>query len=496
MFNPFPTPHIEDDHFANINYSKNVECILPTAELLVNFRSNGLKAQKACFVYAEKLDFKGLIQLRLTEKCDQRKMYITTVDSTSFQELKQDQSLHVTFAGFIENLVHILQDCQAGKLKICLLQLQQQEARDIRLSDSVLSRGQLNCNYQLQFIEMRPFKNLIHLCLPCRMAPLNVVLFYMNNILDILQKKCLNHEQTTQQLQHEIHNHIRRIDQLDAECTKLRENLMETSRNLNQKHAEELIQLQESLRKAAEQRQLDSERNRKTMNALQQQIDKLVSEKSAIQSDKVQELKRNETLNEELAASKARISNLKEQSEKLHLEMSVLKNLERKHDMHLQDSRKEISELKEKLKKYEKNKADLVAELEAEKKISQTKRQALEMATEEISKANQIIMKQNQELNKLKKTIGWRTEVALQQEQAIKQKDMALKEREEELVFLKATVESLRSEIPRELDSMRKFANSLETKYTEQINSLKLKLQPLDKENIRPSKDVCRSTRR
>lgn len=127
--------------------------------------------------------------MRLTEKCDQRKMYITTVDSQSFQELKQDQSLHVTFAGFIENLVHILQDCQAGKLEICLVQMNhQQDPREIRLSDTAISGGgQMNCNFQLQFVEMRPFKNLIHLCLPCRMAPLNVVLFYMNNILDVLQ---------------------------------------------------------------------------------------------------------------------------------------------------------------------------------------------------------------------------------------------------------------------------------------------------------------------
>lgn len=62
---------------------------------------------------------------------------------------------------------------------------------------------------------------------------------------------------------------------------------MESTRNLNQKHSEELMQLQESLRKAAEQRQHDSERNRKTMNALQQQIDKLVNEKSAIQNEKL-----------------------------------------------------------------------------------------------------------------------------------------------------------------------------------------------------------------
>lgn len=180
-----------------------------------------------------------------------------------------------------------------------------------------------------------------------------------------------------------------------------------------------------------------------------------------------QEQKRNETLNEELAASKARISNLKEQNEKLHTEISSVKNLERKNEMHLQDARKEIIDLKEKLKKFDKNKADLVAELEAEKKISQSKRQALEIATEEIGKANQIIMKQNLDINKMKKTIGWRTEVALQQEHAIKQKDKDIKEREDELKFLRATVESLRKEIPKELDSMRKFANSLEAKYTE-----------------------------
>lgn len=172
-----------------------------------------------------------------------------------------------------------------------------------------------------------------------------------------------------------------------------------------------------------------------------------------------------------MAATKGRISNLKEQNEKLNLEISALKNTERKNQMHLQDSRKEINELKDNLKKYEKKKTDLLAELEAEKKISRTKRQALEMATEEISKANQIIMKQNQELNKLKTTVVWRTEVALQQEQAIKQKDLALKEREEELVLLKAAMDSLRKEIPRELDSMRKFANSLENKYSERKKS-------------------------
>lgn len=109
-------------------------------------------------------------------------MYITTVDTTSFQALKQDQSLHVTFGGFIENLIKILQDCQAGKLEINLVQAQGRTASVGELVDT--SGGG---EFQLQFYEKRTFKNLIHLCLPMRMAPLNVVLFYMNSILDGLQ---------------------------------------------------------------------------------------------------------------------------------------------------------------------------------------------------------------------------------------------------------------------------------------------------------------------
>lgn len=89
------------------------------------------------------------------------------------------------------------------------------------------------------------------------------------------------------------------------------------------------------------------------------------------------------------------------------------------------------------------------------------------MAAEEISKANEIILKQSQELIKLKKTVSWRTEVALQQEKAIGDKDKLLQLRERELSQARVTIDTLREEIPQQLDSMRKFANTLERKYSE-----------------------------
>lgn len=88
------------------------------------------------------------------------------------------------------------------------------------------------------------------------------------------------------------------------------------------------------------------------------------------------------------------------------------------------------------------------------------------MASEEIAKANQIILKQSQELHNQKKTIAWRTEVALQQEKAINEKEKLLSIRVEELQHAHDTIQQLREEIPQQLQSMRHFAKELELKYT------------------------------
>uniref|UniRef100_A0A1I8PND9 SAS-6 C-terminal coiled coil domain-containing protein n=1 Tax=Stomoxys calcitrans TaxID=35570 RepID=A0A1I8PND9_STOCA len=280
-------------------------------------------------------------------------------------------------------------------------------------------------------------------------------------------KKLLHQEETTQHLQHEINARDQKICNLEMENSKLKKIYSETTKNMQQKHSEQILELQERLKNSSEQRQQDNESNRIAIKNLQQKIDKLLEERSAIQTEKGQEQKRNEKLNEEISSLKGKIANLKEANDKCYNDLTVLKNVERKHEMHLQDFRKEINDLKEKLNNCEKDKAELMAELAAEKKISHTKRQALEIATDEISKANEIILKQSKELIKMKKILKWRTEVALQQEQTIKDNDTHIKQKNEQIVFLKQTVDSLRSAIPKELDSIRNSAAALEAKYSE-----------------------------
>ncbi|EDW58377.1 spindle assembly abnormal protein 6 homolog [Drosophila virilis] len=463
-------PSTEETYFASMDYTKNVINIMPSAEMLVTFSGGDrdlMRAKKACLLYAERVDFKELIQLRLAEKCDQRRMYITTVDSVSFQELKQDQSLNVTFAGFMENVIRMLKDCQAGKLELCL------SAKETATSTA----EHPSHDYHLQFVEIRAFKNLVHLCLPCRSAPLHTVLFYINTTLDVAHKKLYLLEQNMQQLQMELNSQNAHIEQLSSDNGKLREALVENTRHLGEKHSAELQHMQDKLEKLNEQRANELERSRRSVAGLQTQLERATLDKTELKTMHEQAEKRNQSLNEELTCCKSRICNLKEQNEKLHTELTAAKKQERKLEYKIEDLKQHTMELQEHIQKGNKEKANIAAELEAEKKILHTKRQALEMASDEIAKANQIILKQSQELLNQKKTISWRTEVALQQEKAIKEKEKLLNMRDEELKQTRQTIQQLREEIPQQLQSMRHFAQGLEEKYKNQILTLKEHLE-------------------
>ncbi|XP_016951141.1 spindle assembly abnormal protein 6 homolog [Drosophila biarmipes] len=469
-------PGSEDSYSGNMDYGKNVVNILPSVEMLVNFNGDMTRSNKrACLLYAERMDFKELLQLRLAEKSDQRRMYITTVDSTSFQELKQDQSLNVTFSGFLDNVVRMLKDCQSGKLELHL-----------SVRDQNISSGRETHDYHLQFVEIRSFKNLVHLSLPCRSAPLNTVLFYINIMLDASHKKQFMLEQSIQQMQVEINSQRAHTERLGTENKNLREAIAENTRILEEKHAADIQQYQEKLAKVNEQRSNELERNRRAISGLQAQMEKVSQEKADLKAAQEQAEQRCQTLGEELSCCKSRVCTLKEQNDKLQGELANARKQERKLEYKIEDLKQHTAELQEHIQKGNKEKANLSAELEAEKKILHTKRQALEMASEEISKANQIILKQSQKLLNHKKTIAWRTEVALQQEKAVQAKESLLNLREDELREARITIEKLREEIPLQLQSMRNFAQGLEQKYSKQILILKERLSiPTGKENRR-----------
>ena len=95
-------------------------------------------------------------------------MYISTINVEYFNILKVNQSLHVTFPGFVENLLKFFKECHKGNLQMIL----------IRKRDEQLA---------LQFYEAHSFKNLIHLNLPIEEAPVQIINFHLHRIVDKLQ---------------------------------------------------------------------------------------------------------------------------------------------------------------------------------------------------------------------------------------------------------------------------------------------------------------------
>lgn len=272
-------------------------------------------------------------------------MYITTVDSASFQDLKQDQSLNVSFSGFIDNVVRMLKDCQTGKLELHLT-----------TRDQNLSSGREVHDYYLQFVEIRSFKNLVHLSLPCRSAPLNTVLFYINSMLEASHKKQYILEQSRQQMQAEINAQRAHAERLTTENTNLREALAENTRILEEKHAAEVHQYQGKLSKINEQRSNELERNRRAISGFQAQLDKASLEKAELKSAQEQAEKRCQTLSEELSCCKARVCTLKEQNDKLHGDVANIRKQERKLEYKIEDLKQHTVELQEHIQKGNKEK--------------------------------------------------------------------------------------------------------------------------------------------
>lgn len=134
-----------------------------------------------------------------------------------------------------------------------------------------------------------------------------------------------------------------------------------------------------------------------------------------------QDTKKLDVLREEMRQMMANTKSIRDENEKLRKETTAHKSQERKSEHLLSELRKQLANQQDQLLLHEKQKNELEAELEAEKQITRTKRCALELATEEINKANSIIVRQAREMTALKQKVDWRTEVALQQERRVKE---------------------------------------------------------------------------
>lgn len=203
-------------------------------------------------------------------------------------------------------------------------------------------------------------------------------------------------------------------------------------------------------------------------------------------------MEKTKALDEEVYRLKDVIKDLKkslnEQYDKLQSNDTIAKNNDRKHDHILNEARKRNQSLEDKMQHFEKqivsslplvlfqltidwifqrfvSQSELTVELEAERKNRQTKQNALQMTTEEISRANSIISIQVKELSKLKQKVETRTDIALQQEKAVKmleQENETLRNKLKE-VFMNSDNQQ---DVSKRLEELRIGTDELEQKYS------------------------------
>lgn len=145
------------------------------------------------------------------------------------------------------------------------------------------------------------------------------------------------------------------------------------------------------------------------------------------------ETKKYDTLRNELDDMKKKMSAMSADNNRLKANLNQFDGKDKQQRSRIDEIAQQLNEATEKLRQVNKEKvkinslfklyaiyhlssclkSNLHAELDAEKQICQTKKRALQIATDELSKNHEVIRNSERNVEKLKKAIDWRSLVML-----------------------------------------------------------------------------------
>lgn len=409
----------------------------------------------------------NFIQIRLVNAKDKSKMYVCNIDDSRFENFRVEQALHVSFDGFLKHLIQLLDNCRKTKLHVSLLM------------DNQSGTG------QLQFYEKGTFKNLVHISLPVEVAPTELIMYALNQAYAALQDANAMAAQKYANLEMEMMQKTERIERLNETVQRLKNDLSEQELVAANRTKEQVMRMEQDFKHMSDTKDLQRIELEKQISAYRARIDALVAENHA-QSE---QLKKEAMIVAQLRTDNQKLKdNLKIAKE----QMDIMKNGQlaqrattQKNEQVWSELRRQVQSLEEQLKACEKQKSEILAELDAEKNICQIKRNGLKMATEDICNANAIIRKQAAEIVSLNEKIALRTEVALKQEQLIRERGKENEKAKEVLEFVGGAVQNNIEQsdvIKNQLESLRVKTDLLENKYKSRIDNI-LKELPISNSN-------------
>ncbi|XP_055541179.1 tropomyosin-2 isoform X2 [Wyeomyia smithii] len=325
---------------------------------------------------------------------------------------------------------------------------------------------------------------------PCYQLPLNADnhgIHTMQKYSVVMEKMDLQNliDQTAdyacrvQQYQLELASRDDTINRLQNDVRSLNTKLQDQENLIFNRNTEELNRLQQTIKHMNDAKEIEEKRLKAMLSAMQEKIDQQNREILVVNERLLQDTKLCESLREENNKLKSHTAQARNEIDRLKAELHSCQNRDGRNEAVIMDLRKQMIELQSKYKINEKQKSELEAELEAEKKICQTKKNALLLTTDELSNANIIISNLNKEIIRLKNKVELRTEIAMRQEKLIQDK-------EKDYIELQDTVKKIQQEhlknrvlsedYAQNVRTIKETSEAIEEKYRKKINDLILRV--------------------
>lgn len=422
----------------------------------------------------EKHKNSNIMQLRLSNVNDNTNVFICTIDDGRFEQFKVEQSLYVTFDQFVNHITEMMEKCRHKQMSIMVTMV---NGANHELAGCVGSQS-----YQLQFYEKGAFKNLIHISLPIIPAPYEVILFHINQTYAqineenrILMQKNMNFQMDSMQKSDQI-------ERLNGIIAGLKTALGEQEKALKDKYKHQLAQMEADQSEMSNDKLHQAQEYEKQIAAQKNRIDTMRKENFTLGEQLKAETRQNELLRIDNKKSLNSIGELNQQLNLMKGERAANLNVLQRHDQIVTDLRKQVQSLEQQLTEQQKRNQEMMAEVQAEKNISQKKKDALKMLTEDVYNANTIIRRQAVEIEKLKRKVELRTEVALKQEQVIRESGKGKENMGDVMkkidVNLKQHAEQ-NQETELRLQILRDKTNLIENKYRDRIDEIFAKLHAI-----------------
>ncbi|XP_053659285.1 spindle assembly abnormal protein 6 homolog [Anopheles marshallii] len=459
-----------DNKFIDNHLRRCAKVLFPAVPLRVNIDSVGIRKPQMFYTIVEQIDLQNLIQIRMTQVNDHSRMFVSTIDTAAYEQIRTEQSLHVTFQGFVDHLIKILDSCKREELHLAL-------------------DTENNC-HMLQIFEKSSFKNLTHLLLAMKNAPTDTVLFHINQSLQMLQEQTSAYTSQVQKYQIEMSSKDDAIGKLQAEITSLNGKLREQENMIFNRNSEEVTRLHQTIKHLTENKDAEEKRLKSILHSMQEKIDQLTQETYDRTERMVQETKRFEIIREDNIKLRSQNAQIKEELERIQANVSSQQSRESRSEITIAELRRQVGELQSKLKISQKQRSELEAELEAEKNICHTKKHALQLTTDELANASSVINNLNKENVKLQSKIDLRTEIAMRQEKMLLEKEKQIMELSNTVAAIQQEHEKNKScneEYAETIRRIKETTDLIEEKYRKKINDLILRItnsQPVEATSV------------